>query len=304
MTDRVHLTPLDPRYPSRLRPFEVAPVSMTVQGGSTEAFLAVAVVGSRHATRGALRYAHRLARELAAAGVVVVSGGAVGIDGAAHQGALAAGGRTWAVAPTGHELCFPAGHAGLFAEIARGPGAMIWPFPPRYRCRSAFHARNRVLVALSDSVVVVQAGGHSGALHAASWARRLNKPLWVVPVPPWVEGFEGSRRLLEAGALPLTSTHLLRRSLGVLAPGNRPRPAELTDAPYPCLPPASTRDLSEHEFKVLAATSTDPCHADAIAASAGMSPQATTAALLTLALENVVVEGPPGFFRRREAHNR
>jgi DNA processing protein len=63
-------------------------------------------------------------------------------------------------------------------------------------------------------------------------------------------------------------------------------------------------DLSEHEFKALAAISTEPRHADAIAASAGMSPQATTAALLTLALENVVVEGPPGFFRRQEAHNR
>jgi DNA processing protein len=304
MTDRVHLTPLDPRYPSRLRPLEVAPVSMTVQGGSTEAFLAVAVVGSRYPTRGALRYARRLAEELAAVGIVVVSGGAVGVDGAAHRGAIAARGRTWAVAPTGHERCYPANHAGLFAEIARGPGAMIWPFPPRYRCRSAFHTRNRVLVALSDAVVVVQAGGDSGALHAASCARRLNKPLWVVPVPPWVEGFDGSRRLLETGALPLTSTHLLLRSLGVLAPGNRPHRAELTGASYACLPPAPARDLSEHEFKALSATSTDPCHADTIAASAGMSPQATTAALLTLALENVVVEGPPGFFRRREAHNR
>ena len=304
MSDRVHLTPLDPRYPSRLRPFEVAPVSMTVQGGSTEAFLAVAVVGSRRPTRGAFRYARRLAEDLAAAGVVVVSGGAIGIDGAAHRGALSAGGRTWAVAPTGHERCFPTSHAALFAEIARGPGAMIWPFPPRYRSRSAFHTRNRVLVALSDSVVVVQAGCHSGALHAASCARRLNKPLWVVPTPPWVTGFEGSRRLLETGALALTSTHLLLHSMGVVAPGNRPHRTELTGASYECLRPAPTRDLSEHEFKALSATSTDPCHADAIAASAGMSPQATTAALLTLALENVVVEGPPGFFRRREAHNR
>jgi DNA processing protein len=304
MTERVHLTPLDPRYPSRLRAFEVAPVSMTVQGGSTEAFLAVAVVGSRRPTRGARRYAHHLAENLAAAGVVVVSGGALGIDGAAHHGALAAGGRTWAVAPTGHERCFPPDHAGLFAEIARGPGAMIWPFPPRFFHRSSFHTRNRVLVALSDSVVVVQAGFRSGALHAASWARRLNKPLWVVPVAPWVQGFEGSRRLLERGALPLTSTHLLLGSLGVLAPRNRPRSTGVTGGSYPGLQLGAAPDLSEHEFKALAAISTEPRHADAIAASAGMSPQATTAALLTLALENVVVEGPPGFFRRQEAHNR
>jgi DNA processing protein len=308
MTDRVHLTPLDPRYPSRLRAFESAPVSMTVEGGSTEALAAVAIVGTRHPTRGARLYALRLAETLAKAGVVVVSGGACGIDGAAHRGALGVGGRTWAVAPTGHEFCYPGEHASLFAEIARGPGAMIWPFPPRYTHRSSFHARNRVLVALSDAVVVVQAGFRSGALNAASWARRLNRALWVVPVPPWAAAdFTGSRQLIESGALPLTSTHLLLDSLGLLAAEaaeNRSAVGGLTGPPSRGLLPPAPLDLSDREFKVLVATSTEPCHADAIATSAGMSPQATTAALLTLALENVVVEGPPGFFCRRGAHNR
>ena len=222
MTDRVHLTPLDPRYPSRLRGLEGAPASLTVKGGSTEAALTVAVIGSRAPTLAAAHFARDLARALAAVDAVVVSGGAFGIDGAAHRGALQGHGRTWAVAPTGHELCFPAEHEGLFANIARGPGAMIWPFAPGYSHRSAFLTRNRILVALSDVVVVVQAGLASGALHAATWARKLAKPLWVVPVSPWVQRFEGSRQLLVAGARPLTSTHLLLESLGRIAQGNRP----------------------------------------------------------------------------------
>ena len=148
-------------------------------------------------------FAHELASRLAGLGVVVVSGGALGIDAAAHRGALAARGRTWAVAGTGHGAVFPEKHAALFDEIARGPGAMVWPFAPEYRHRSAFLSRNKVLVALADAVVVVQAGYPSGALHAADVARSLGRPLWVVPAPPWLESFRGSRQLLDRGARPL-----------------------------------------------------------------------------------------------------
>jgi DNA processing protein len=305
VTSLVHLTPLDSRYPSRLRGVEGAPASITVKGGSTEASVVVAIVGSRAAADDALTYAGILGFKVARAGAVVVSGGAIGIDGAAHRGALVAGGRTWAVAPSGHEGCFPPEHQDLFAEIGRGPGAMIWPFAPAYRHRtSSFLARNRVLVALADAVVVIQAGSNSGALHAASWARKLRKPLWVVPVAPWTHRFGGSRELLADGARPLTSSHLLLRSLGLSASGNRAQGAVPPGASMTTQQTEPRLSISEHEFRVLGAISTAPRHADAISTSAGMSPQATTAALLTLALENVVVEGPPGFFRRREAHNR
>jgi len=280
---------------------------MTVKGGSTEAAVAVAVVGSREPTPEAHAYAGALGRDLVKIGAVVVSGGALGIDGAAHRGALEAGGRTWAVAPCGHEGCFPPEHAELFAEIARGPGAMLWPFAPaQVHHRASFLSRNRVLIALSDAVVVVQAGPKSGARHAASWARKLKKPLWVVPLPPWIDGkgFEGSCLLLEQGAQPLTSTHLLLQSLEPGVEGNRVLANGNGGASGVGRLVEATRALSDREFAILGAISTVPLHADAIAASAGTSPQTTAAALLTLALENVVVEGPPGFFRRREAHNR
>jgi len=291
VTSPVQLTALDPRYPTRLRGLPDAPASLTTCGGPLEAERAVAIVGSREATPAAAGFARDLASTLAGLGVVVVSGGAVGIDAAAHKGTLAAGGRTWAVAGTGHGAVFPEQHAGLFQDIARGPGAMIWPFAPDYRHRSAFLARNRVLVALADAVVVVQAGFPSGALRAASIARTLGRPLWVIPTPPWLDGFRGSRLLLDrGGARPLLFVDAFLASLGA-----RPR----RKPPDRVVPPA--RPLNQSEAAALGATSSAPLHLDEIASRAALSAQAAASALLTLSLENVVVEGPPGFFTRRDA---
>jgi DNA processing protein len=287
VTSLLHLTPLDRAYPSRLRKLEDPPASITLSGELSETDRVVAVVGSRDPTSEAEKFAGELAGKLVEAGCVVASGGAEGIDAAAHRGALAASGRTWVVAGTGHGRVFPSMHAGLFRTVERGPGRVIWPFAPGYSSRSAFLARNRILVALADAVVVVQAGFPSGALHTATCALKQGKPLWVVPVAPWVEGaYTGSRRLLDAGARPLTTVERLLRSLG-------PAPLELDTAIYA---------VSQEESRVFTATSSVPLHVDEIAARAGGSAQATAAALLTLALENVVVEGPPGFFRRRDTH--
>ena len=291
--ETLHLVPLDPRYPARLRTLARPPTSLSVRGGSLEASCVVAVVGSRWAHPEAEGFAASLAARLARAGAVVVSGGAVGIDAAAHLGALDAGGRTWAVAGTGCEHCFPPEHAALFERIGQGPGAMLWPFAPPYPARpGSFVARNRVLVALSDAVVVVQAGQPSGALNAAAIAQRMGRPLWVAPPAPWMEaGFEGSRRLLDDGARALHSIASLLSSLGLAAalPGGSP------DAPsVPCRP------LSDTEAAVLSATAGVPLHLDEITSRAQSAAPAVMAALLTLALEDVVVEGPPGFFRRND----
>jgi DNA processing protein len=286
----VQLTPLDAGYPARLRCLGAAPSRITVRGGELEAWRTVAIVGSRRALPEARAFAERLAAQLAAAGAVVVSGGALGIDAAAHEGALGVDGRTWAVSPTGHDHCFPPQHTELFARIGRGPGAMIWPFAPGFRHRTGFHERNRVLVALSDAVVVGQAGLQSGALHAAGWARKLGKPLWVVPAAPWTHGFEGSLELIASGARVLRSARGLLESLG-LASRNEQRRA--STAPSSSLSPTSAT--------VLAALGESASHIDAVALRAQLPAQLTASTLLTLALEDVVVEGPPGFFRRRDA---
>jgi DNA processing protein len=265
------------------------PASLVTSGGSLEADRVVAIVGSRVATTDASGFATTLASRLVQRGAVVVSGGALGIDGAAHRGALAGGGRTWVVCGTGCNHVFPTDHAALFVEVARSAGAMVWPFGDDVGAMPyTFLARNHILVALADAVVVVQAGKDSGALHAAGCAHKLGRPLWVCAPPPWVgSGFDGSRWLLgharSTGARPLHHEDDLFASLGL--------------GPAAPRAPVLTRALSDNETAILGVTSTAPLHLDAIASRAGLPTQAAAAALLTLALENVVVEGPPGFFR-------
>jgi DNA processing protein len=295
----VHVLALDPGYPARLRDLPEHPPSITFQGGPLEATRVVAVVGSRRALAEALVFACELAGTLARAGAVVVSGGAVGVDAAAHDGALHVGGRTWAVAATGMNHCFPPVHAQLFERIGSGPGAMIWPFSPDYRHLAGFLARNRVLVALADAVVVVQAGAQSGALHAASWARKLSRPLWVVPALPWMPAFAGSTKLLEEGARPLASAAPLLRSLDLHAGDPSSSDGDGGAGRLPTRARAAPSvSYSPDVLATLAATSAVPLHPDAIASKAGLDASTVGVALLTLALENVVVENPPGFFRR------
>ncbi len=295
----LHLLPIDPRYPSRLRGVPCAPASLSVRGGSLQADQVVAVVGSRDAHPEAERFASALASQIARRGAVVASGGALGIDAAAHRGALDAGGRTWVVAGTGCAHCFPPEHAALFDRVAAGPGAMLWPFaPPRTAWPPSFRARNRVLAALSDAVVVVQASLRSGALNAASAAQQLGRPLWVVTPAAWHgPEFDGSRALFERGARPLATIEALLQSLG-LGPTAGPQGPSPTSASHaPPRSPTPPRPLSDIESAIVSALSHVPLHLDEIASRAHSAAPAVTVALLTLALDDVVVEGPPGFFR-------
>jgi DNA processing protein len=246
----------------------------------------VAIVGSRVAHPDALAYARSLAADVAAAGGVVVSGGAIGIDAAAHEGALAKGGRTWCVAATGHAHTYPEEHARLYARIATsGGGAMIWPFPPDRRAlRHNFRLRNGVLVALANAVVIVQARIPSGALNAAKWCRDLAKPLFVVLGPPWMPGFDGCWRELDRGAKPLQASANVLTAAGLRAGKERVF--------------AAPRPLTPSEEAVLSALTGAPLHLDEVAARSHLAAQVAATALLTLALENVVVEGPAGFYCR------
>jgi DNA processing protein len=167
---------------------------------------AVAVVGTRHPTQASRDYAAELASSLCQQGVAVVSGGAEGIDTAAHEGALAGGGPTVVVAPSSFDWPFPKENAGLFRKVVASGGAYISKFerdvPP---ATGAFFERNSWLVALSALVVVVEQPLRSGAANAAKWARRLGRPVLVVLHPPWNEKGTGCIEQLRLGARPLGS---------------------------------------------------------------------------------------------------
>ncbi len=310
------LSPDDALYPARLRALPRPPATLTLRGGPLDAPCAVAIVGARECSEGARAFAYDLAAALARCGAVVISGGAVGIDAAAHRGALSVHGRTWAVCATGRNECFPKEHGALFKEIARGPGTMIWPFAEdTVAIPNNFIYRNGILVALADAVVIVEAGIPSGTYSAASLARKQGRPVWAVAGPPWDARFAGCRKAIDDGARAVTSVGSLLHALGLGdVPDDDPKPTQLS---LPSAPPSSrsssrppTRSPSSRpparlplELAPVARSLFEACaaegrHIDEIAERARVCVRDAATGLLTLALENVLVEGPEGFFRR------
>lgn len=190
----------EPGYPARVLDLDDAPESLVVAGGWPPGSPVVAIVGARAATRYGLDVAARLAGDLARLGTVVVSGLAHGIDAAAHRGALGAGGATIAMLPCGHDRISPRGHGPLAAQIAR-EGAVVSEYDPGVSAQKwTFLARNRLIAAAADAVVVVEARERSGALNTAAHARRLARPLLAVPGDVDRPASRGCHALIRAGA--------------------------------------------------------------------------------------------------------
>jgi DNA processing protein len=155
----------------------------------------VSIVGSRGATRAGCGLAADVAAAVARRGVAVVSGGALGIDAAAHRGALAAGGATFAVLGCGVDVVFPDRHGPLFAEIIDRGGGLLSEYPPGTPPRSwHFPVRNRIVAALAEVVIVIDARARSGALITAGLARKLGRRLLAVPGSPGTDALIASRQ--------------------------------------------------------------------------------------------------------------
>jgi DNA processing protein len=248
----------------------------------------VAIVGSRATDGYGKDMARRLARGLARAGVSIVSGGALGVDAAAHEGALEARGHTVAVLGCGVDVAYPASHQPLFDRIVEAGGALLSEQADGYRAAPwDFPKRNRLVAALCDAVVVVRAGARSGALITAGQARALGVPLLAVPGDADHELSAGPLSLLRAGAGLAASVDDVLGALG-LAPGAQ---AEL---PLP-------RDLPPDRAALLGALGGGSRHADELALAAGLSPGAALGALLGLELAGLVEQQPGLRFRRRAA---
>lgn len=216
------LGPGDARWPLALRDLRDPPAQLRVAGSLPDFSRAVAVVGTRYANDDALSFARALGRDLARGGAIVVSGGAHGVDAAAHLGALDGDGPTVAVLATGLTHAYPPHHAQLFSKIAQQgallsevepcdgreagcPGASL-PAPAVKRPHGwEFLRRNRLIAALAPSVVIVQAPHRSGALSTARWAKSLKRKVFVVPSAPWDPRGAGSLELLRRGTEICTS---------------------------------------------------------------------------------------------------
>lgn len=199
----------DPAYPVRLRAIELPPPVLLVRGSAAAlgAGRSVAVVGTRRPTEHGRLLAARIAGAVSRAGAVVISGLAVGIDGAAHAAALAEAGATVAVLGSGHERLFPRAHATLASSIVAADGAVISEFWPRMPpSRHTFPRRNRLISALADATIVVEAGVRSGALITAKCALEQGRDLFIVPggldeprsagCLAWLREFPGEARIV------------------------------------------------------------------------------------------------------------
>ena len=174
----------DSRYPRRLGAIEMPPHLLFVLGDPAvlEARAAVAVVGTRRASDAGRAVASRLAAALVGVGATVVSGLAIGIDGAAHAAAVHAGGTTIAVIGSGHAALYPHAHDALASSIVAQGGAVVSELAPDVApTKGTFPRRNRVISGLSDAVVVVEAPARSGALITASWALEQGRECFIVP---------------------------------------------------------------------------------------------------------------------------
>jgi DNA processing protein len=193
-----------PEYPARLRELRRPPDPLYARGMlACAAAPAVAIVGTRHATPYGVRTARALATACARAGIAVVSGLAQGIDAAAHVAALEAGGRTVAVLGTGLDRCYPRTHHALQQRIGE-EGLLLSELPAGSTGHpGSFPERNRIIAALADITVVVEAPAQSGALITADRALELGRTVACVPNAIDVPSAAGSNRLLKAHAEPL-----------------------------------------------------------------------------------------------------
>jgi DNA processing protein len=257
----------------------------------------VAVVGTRTPTPYGRKAASRLSHDLALGGFAIVSGLARGIDSAAHEGALEAGGHTIGVLGHGIEQVYPP-EARLLYRRMRERGLILTEYPPGETPRPGnFPRRNRLITALSQAVLVVEMGVRSGAQHTVAYALEQGKEVMAVPGPIGFPSSEGTNQLIKDGARVVTSAaDVIEELFGVgreRAVGGLTTGAERSaDAPTPVAAPPSLALATPAEQSVLDALGPTLSSIDEIAETAGMRPADAVVVLLDLELRGAVQSAP------------
>ena len=284
----------DENYPAALREIYDPPLVLYVKGELTAKDKnAVALVGSRQTTHYGIETARKLAYQLAYVGVTVASGGARGIDTAAHQGALSAKGRTIAVLGTGINLIFPTENAELFERIAAN-GAVITQFPfNRPADKQSFPIRNRIVAGMTLGTVVVEANLSSGALITANFATEYGRQIFAVPGRIDSPRSKGCHELIKKGAKLCEGAEDILSEFEYLFPtSNRPATPNETGV-LPAL------ELSANEQKVFDVLKTDDeMTPDEIIRASGLPSSAVSVTLLSLEMKRVVRQLPGKLFVR------
>ena len=281
------LTQADPSYPPLLREIHNPPIVLYVWGELTERDRhAISIVGSRKTSHYGLECAKKLSYQLAYAGLTIVSGLARGIDTAAHQGALAAKGRTVAVLGSGLLNMYPPENAALAEKIAAS-GAVVTEFPMTVSPDvQTFPQRNRIVSGWSDGLLVVEAGLKSGALITAGQAAEQGRSVFAIPGQIDKPTSAGSNRLIQQGAKLILGAADILDDLNILLP----------EKPQLEQTPSRTVQFAGNEQAVYEAITEEETPIDVIIAKSGLPPGAVSSTLLALEMKRLVKQLPGQHF--------
>lgn len=287
------LTQEDVEYPELLRQIYDPPIVLYVKGTLTaQDKNAVALVGSRQTTSYGVETARKLGYQLAYVGVTVVSGGARGIDTAAHQGALAGKGRTVAVLGTGINLVFPPENAELFERIVAS-GAAVTQFPfNRPADKQSFPIRNRIVAGMTLGTVVVEANLTSGALITANFATDYGRQVFAVPGRIDSPRSKGCHDLIKKGAKLCEGAEDVLSEFEYLFPASNQPASPAETGVLPAL------SLSENETKILGIVTQEETHIDEVIRASGLPASAVSVGLLSLEMKRMVRQLPGKLFVR------
>ena len=283
----------DDRYPARLAADHQAPPVLFVKGQPEHAGVtpAVAVIGTRRCTHAGREVAAELGRDLAAAGVCVVSGLALGIDGAAHEGALSAGGcPPVGVVGSGLDVVYPARHRSLWERVGAA-GALLSEVPLGVRPAPwRFPMRNRVIAALADAVVVVESNATGGSMHTVAAACARSVPVLAVPGPVRSPASAGANALLADGCPPARDATDVLVALGLNSASSARDPSTMT----------ADEPMEGVDGEVLRAVDWAPTTVDSVVLRTGLQPAKVAAALGRLEMAGHIY-GDRGWWERQKA---
>lgn len=294
----------DPQYPPPLRAIYDPPPVLYVKGTLERADnLAMAIVGSRRCSHYGTEQANRFAHLMASAGFTIVSGLARGIDSAAHQGALAAKGRTIAVQGCGLANIFPPENEKLFGQIAEN-GAVVSELPLTYEPLSEnFPGRNRIIAGLSMGVLVVEATLRSGALISAQAAIENNREVMAIPGRIDSPGSAGCHKLIKEGARLIDSVEEIMDTLGHVGAGLKGYAQAMSDvarqSAQATLFDESQLKFTPEEQTIMACLDSEPVHLEEIIAAADIGTGRVHAALIQLQLKGCIKQLPGSMFVKR-----
>lgn len=275
----------EPSYPASLRESGLVPPALFTLGDASLLHgPTVAIVGTRNASTYGKAVAQKFGERLAQAGIVVVSGGALGIDTAAHRGALREG-KTAAVMITGLDKTYPRENAGLFRQMVEQGSCLVSQFA--VGTKSAFEhrplLRNQVVAALGQALVVIEAPAKSGSLYTAMAANELGRPVFVVPANVENMNFRGSHQLIRDGATLVDHPNQVLYALGMEPPAREE---------------AATAPANEIQRKILSTLSMEPLAPERIVERTGLGTADVLSELTMLELEGRVIRDAGGFALR------